>query len=63
MGMAPKAGWGFSTSLIKFKYLDKSKCWFHFPFLHTKSVWLTFYDVGGGAKIRGIWPNYLREVS
>lgn len=27
------------------------------------NVELRIYDVGGGQKIRGIWPNYYAEVS
>ncbi|KAJ3413761.1 hypothetical protein HDV05_007580 [Chytridiales sp. JEL 0842] len=49
-GAAPKAAWGFATQTIKTKI----------P--HVKPLPLTLYDIGGDAKIRGIWTNYMAEI-
>ncbi|KAJ3323022.1 ADP-ribosylation factor-like protein 13B [Boothiomyces sp. JEL0866] len=56
----PRAKWGFTSTTIKLT--SKQFLPFCIPIPIKKDVWLTFYDVGGDAKIRSIWPNYYADV-
>ncbi|KAJ3214720.1 ADP-ribosylation factor-like protein 13B [Dinochytrium kinnereticum] len=50
LGMPQKTGWGFATSEL----------WMRRPwFSRTR---LVFFDLGGEARIRNIWRNYLAEI-
>ncbi|KAI9342455.1 ADP-ribosylation factor family-domain-containing protein [Zopfochytrium polystomum] len=49
LGPAPKASWGFSVQTIGVR-------------VGWRRMQATFYDVGGSAKIRNIWTNYLADV-
>ncbi|KAJ3256703.1 hypothetical protein HK103_005198 [Boothiomyces macroporosus] len=56
----PKAKWGFTSTTVKLT--SKQYIPFCIPIPIKKEVWLTFYDIGGDAKIRSIWPNYYADV-
>ncbi|KAI8852215.1 ADP-ribosylation factor family-domain-containing protein [Chytridium lagenaria] len=48
-GTPPKTGWGFATADV------------HIPYqLFGRRI--KFFDLGGSAKIRNIWSNYIAEI-
>jgi signal recognition particle receptor subunit beta len=60
-GIPIKAGWGFNTSTISFKF-QKIVNMICFNFKTTHEVLVTFYDIGGDLKFRKIWSNYYADI-